>query len=407
MTKYEKGLNRLDKHGRDLHDLCCIQIKKIDTRITFDIQKDSIVYKINSTRFCDIHPGSSQPGTNRGKSRSLIIDINTFGQQQRFKHPLGYREKPKPYARVSEYIRYNVSNREEFKALIPLLKKSYKIASNWKLDSKNIFVPKKINQEQRAYFAWEYLTKIATEKKKTSYKDLAKAAGVPHPRPTRFVLDLIQDYCLRNRLPPLTILVVNQSGQPGAGFIAWDIDDLEKGFNHVYKYNWTVLPNPFNYASEGADKEMIIKKLLDFPEKSNEVYSAVRSRGVAQPIFRDAVLRAYDRRCAICSFGIESALDASHIIAWKDCSRKEKMDIRNGIIFCATHHKLFDYGYITINDDYTINYQNSDLKKQNHLESEKVITTAFNGKKIRLPKKTCYYPKVEYLRKHRESFERK
>lgn len=178
------------------------------------------------------------------------------------------------------------------------------------------------------------------------------------------------------------------------------IAEMQKGTSLIYQ-------GVLNYASEGDGKETIIKKLLDSPEKSNEVYSAVRSRGVAQPIFRDAVLRAYGKRCAICGFGIESALDASHIIAWKDCSKKERMDIRNGIIFCATHHKLFDYGYITINDDYTINYQNLNLKKQNHLESEKVITAAFIGKKIRLPRKTCYYPKVEYLRRHRESFRRK
>lgn len=128
MTQYERGLARLDNYGKELYGFCHNVIIQIDERIEKEIQKASSVYKIDARRFCDIHPGSSQPGTGRDKSKSLIIDINTFGQQSEFKHPLGYRERPKPYSVTSEYIRYNVSDQEELKSIIPLLQKAYELA---------------------------------------------------------------------------------------------------------------------------------------------------------------------------------------------------------------------------------------------------------------------------------------
>jgi len=264
-----------------------------------------------------------------------------------------------------------------------------------------------INQEQRAYYAWKYLTEIAASKGKTSYKELARAVGISHHRPTRYFLGLIQDYCLENKLPPLTILVVNKSGKPGEGFIAWDVNNLVEGRNSVYAYNWGILVNPFSYAYGGSTKEEIVKQLLDAPNKSREVYSIIQCRGMVQRIFRDAVMIAYDKRCAICDFGVIDVLEASHIVAWKDSNETEKMDVRNGILLCATHHKLFDYGYITINEDYTINYNDPELQRRAYLDYELSMTTNFRGKKIRLPKNTKHYPSVEYFKKHKKSFEEK
>jgi putative restriction endonuclease len=55
-----------------------------------------------------------------------------------------------------------------------------------------------------------------------------------HHRALRFVLGKIQDLSLGEKLPPLTILVVNQdTTRPGEGFIAWDVDDLAVGYDPV------------------------------------------------------------------------------------------------------------------------------------------------------------------------------
>lgn len=96
-------------------------------------------------------------------------------------------------------------------------------------------------QYQRAANAWPLLTETAASQSKITYADLAQHLGI-HPRPIRYVLGVIQDYCLGEKLPPLTILVVSQRGVPSEGFIAWDVDDLAEGYRLVYGYPWHELP---------------------------------------------------------------------------------------------------------------------------------------------------------------------
>jgi hypothetical protein len=91
-----------------------------------------------------------------------------------------------------------------------------------------------VNQYERAFRAWPLLTARASQRSKVTYAELAEHLGI-HPRPIRYVLGVIQDWCLRERKPPLTILVVSQSGgHPGQGFIAWDAGHLDEGYEEVF-----------------------------------------------------------------------------------------------------------------------------------------------------------------------------
>ena len=92
-----------------------------------------------------------------------------------------------------------------------------------------------INQEERAYRGWDILVSCASQNKKITYKDIAGVLNLKHHRPVRYFLDIIQDYCLNEKLPPLTILVVNKSGFPGPGFIAWDVNNFDEGAKLVYE----------------------------------------------------------------------------------------------------------------------------------------------------------------------------
>ena len=76
-----------------------------------------------------------------------------------------------------------------------------------------------IDQEERAQKAWTKLVELAKSQKNCSYKELGDFIGIHH-RPVRYPLELFQNYCLNNNLPPITILVINGSGKPGPGFIA-------------------------------------------------------------------------------------------------------------------------------------------------------------------------------------------
>ena len=140
-------------------------------------------------------------------------------------------------------------------------------------------------QYQRAALAWPILTEVAVGGSKITYAQLAERLGI-HPRPVRYVLGVIQDHCLGEKLPPLTILVVNQRGLPGEGFIAWDIDDLDAGYRRVRAHPWHELPNPFGFAGSGVTLELLARRLVSSPGESAAVYGLIRNRGIAQDVFR-------------------------------------------------------------------------------------------------------------------------
>lgn len=261
-----------------------------------------------------------------------------------------------------------------------------------------------INQHERAALGWDVLTRVAKDNRLIRYGKLGSQIGIHH-RPVRFVLGYIQDYCLQNQLPPLTILVVNESGLPGEGFIAWDVDDITEGIKQVYSYNWDNLDNPFGFAKGGLTENEIINKLLENPDNAKDIYVKIKVRGTAQPIFRKALLRAYDTKCAFCGFSFEIGLQASHIIPWAKATNKERLDVRNGILLCATHHKLFDDHWFTISDDFTINYDDPEENEGVYSEYDSLLTTALHGKKMNLPINKKHRPKKLYVKRHREGFE--
>jgi hypothetical protein len=68
-----------------------------------------------------------------------------------------------------------------------------------------------------AFRAWPVLTERARQRSVITYGELGEALHIHH-RTVRLVLEIIQDFCLREPLPPLTILVVKMDGnRPGAG----------------------------------------------------------------------------------------------------------------------------------------------------------------------------------------------
>lgn len=58
-----------------------------------------------------------------------------------------------------------------------------------------------VNQIQRAALAWNVLIGIAKDSGLIQYKALGDQIGIHH-RAVRFVLAVIQKYCLENYLPP-------------------------------------------------------------------------------------------------------------------------------------------------------------------------------------------------------------
>jgi putative restriction endonuclease len=68
--------------------------------------------------------------------------------------------------------------------------------------------------------------------------------------------------------------------------------------------------------------------------------------------FRERVLTAYQRTCAVCRLRHEELLDASHIIP--DGRPRGDPIIANGVALCKLHHSAFDANIIGIRPDLTV-----------------------------------------------------
>lgn len=98
--------------------------------------------------------------------------------------------------------------------------------------------------------------------------------------------------------------------------------------------------------------EVEIKSIEEDIEKhgleGTDKLAVVKTR-VNQGIFRDLLIRRY-KKCCLCGTDEESLLIASHIKPWVDSTRKERVDVDNGLLLCPNHDKLFDKGYITFDE---------------------------------------------------------
>lgn len=91
---------------------------------------------------------------------------------------------------------------------------------------------------ERAAQLWPLLVFAARTQQILSYSMVEKMTGIPRPAVGGF-LGPIQDYCKHNDLPPLTALVVNEEqGLPGEGFVGADLKDIFKAQARVFVFDW-------------------------------------------------------------------------------------------------------------------------------------------------------------------------
>lgn len=103
--------------------------------------------------------------------------------------------------------------------------------------------------------------------------------------------------------------------------------------------------------------------ILDSPEV------AIRRRYVTREVlqrahqreFRERVLDAYRRACAICRLKRQELLDAAHIIG--DREESGLPEVSNGIALCKLHHSAYDANIIGIRSDLTIHVREDVLKE--------------------------------------------
>lgn len=261
------------------------------------------------------------------------------------------------------------------------------------------------NQYERAFRAWPILTNCANSKNTITYGELADELGI-HYRVVRFVLGKIQDYCLEQRLPPLTILVVNQTTlQPSDGFIAWDAGDIPEGQNLVFNFPWNTIANPYQFAEDGSHYDDLVSRLKKSPDSSKEIYTKVKVRGLVQQIFRSSLRQIYRDKCAFTKASFTMCLDAAHIIPWSQSIPEQRLDVRNGILMSSFHHRLFDQKLLTIDNEYRIRFYDPKMKDGPYTKYDKLLTVNLHGKKMHLPFQKKHRPNTDLINERNKTLD--
>lgn len=266
---------------------------------------------------------------------------------------------------------------------------------------------KQYSKEHICCHVWNVLVKLAESHQTVFYTEIRdeieREFGIRYAsRAIGGLLEPIQDHCQEKEIPPLTVLVINKNtGLPGSGFVAESIiskEILEQKKGDVFAYNWKFEENPFQgYDSPDLSVESYALKIVKHPESSKEVWRKVKDRGQCQKIFREGLLNAYNRKCAVCGMSIDVILQAAHIHAWAECSGENKVSINNGILMCPNHHSLYDSNWMTISEDYVIGLG----CECEFNETDKEMFSRFIGKKIKLPIDERLWPSRELLKKHK------
>ncbi len=120
-----------------------------------------------------------------------------------------------------------------------------------------------------------------------------------------------------------------------------------------------------------------------------------------QAVFREAVIAAYDGRCAISGLPEPLLLDAAHIIEDKQEQFGQPI-VPNGIPLSKTHHAAFDAHLIGIDPDYRVHVSDRLLERRDGpmLEALKQL----QGSIIRLPAREKDRPDRERLAQRFEQF---
>lgn len=140
--------------------------------------------------------------------------------------------------------------------------------------------------------------------------------------------------------------------------------------------------------------------LLAEPPNERRIEQMLVNRKIRDAAFRKDVLEAYDNSCAVTGLrmvngGGKAEAQAAHI--WSVADGGPDI-VQNGIALSATVHWLFDRHLISLADDYSL------LVSHNKVPAEFRSLFPPVGQPIRLPSNQRWWPRPDYMARHRERF---
>ena len=122
-------------------------------------------------------------------------------------------------------------------------------------------------------------------------------------------------------------------------------------------------------------------------------WSQTRHR-LHQSAFRELVVSAYDKRCAICRLNHPELLDGAHIIA--DGDDRGIPVVQNGLSLCKIHHAAYDQNILGVDADYTVHVREDILREKDGPMLKHGIQE-LNGSRLVLPRRPADRPDQDRL----------
>ena len=134
-------------------------------------------------------------------------------------------------------------------------------------------------------------------------------------------------------------------------------------------------------------EEFDVHNLIDARERA--LAQIVRRRG--QREFREALIVAYEGRCAISGCNAVEALEAAHLLPYRGAATNR---VQNGLLLRSDLHTLFDLGQLAIDPESLQVLLAPSLMQTDYAE--------FLGRSLRRPRDQKLYPDFEALRRRRD-----
>jgi putative restriction endonuclease len=162
------------------------------------------------------------------------------------------------------------------------------------------------------------------------------------------------------------------------------------------------LPGGVALSTELRGASLSTSESIELELKRSYGTRLVRTR-LHQVTFRERVLQAYRRECAMCRLKHPKLLDAAHID--RDADPLGEPLVTNGISLCRIHHGAFDVKYVSVEPStYRIRVQRTLLEEEDGPMLRHGLQE-LEGLKLRLPRRVADRPDPERLGRHWTGFQ--
>lgn len=147
-----------------------------------------------------------------------------------------------------------------------------------------------------------------------------------------------------------------------------------------------------------ADRPLAVADLVDVTDYGaaprREYMTVTTKKRLHQHRFRELVLSAYRRQCAMCHLKHVRLLDAAHIIA--DHDDRGLPEVPNGLALCKIHHSAYDENILGISPDLLVHVREDILHEIDGPMLEDGLK-GMAGRRIQVPRGVELKPNPDFL----------